>query len=287
MTGLVDPETVEVTETANGEIASAHGQPMKDDEVSLEGVLSAVEDESNPSTTDEPTGSDGADDIPEKYRGKSLRDVIEMHQNAERQMGRSSNEVGELRNIVDTFIQSQMAASQTDEDSEEFDDTEFITNPKEAVEKAVSKHPAVREAQQATAQMRIQTAMAKLQAKHPDMQDVMTDPGFVEYIKASPVRIRLYRQADQNADYEAADELISSYKERKGAVQTAANVDKAERKEAVRAASTGSSKPAAGAPTSKKVFRRADIIKLMQTDPQRYEALQPEIMAAYAEGRVR
>jgi hypothetical protein len=38
--------------------------------------------------------------------------------------------------------------------------------------------------------------------------------------------------------------------------------------------------------TSKKKYRRADIIKLMQTDPSRYEALQDEIMKAYSEGRV-
>ena len=37
----------------------------------------------------------------------------------------------------------------------------------------------------------------------------------------------------------------------------------------------------------RKTYRRADIIKLMQTDPDRYMALQPEIMAAYAEGRVK
>jgi hypothetical protein len=38
---------------------------------------------------------------------------------------------------------------------------------------------------------------------------------------------------------------------------------------------------------SKKIYRRADIIKLMQTDPDKYDSMQPEIMAAYSEGRVR
>ena len=36
-----------------------------------------------------------------------------------------------------------------------------------------------------------------------------------------------------------------------------------------------------------KVYRRADIIKLMKNDPDRYQALADEIMAAYAEGRVK
>jgi hypothetical protein len=37
----------------------------------------------------------------------------------------------------------------------------------------------------------------------------------------------------------------------------------------------------------KKIYRRADIIKLMNSDPERYQALSPEILAAYAEGRVK
>jgi hypothetical protein len=39
--------------------------------------------------------------------------------------------------------------------------------------------------------------------------------------------------------------------------------------------------------SSKKIYRRADLIQLKLRDPDRYEQLQPEIMAAYAEGRVR
>jgi hypothetical protein len=38
---------------------------------------------------------------------------------------------------------------------------------------------------------------------------------------------------------------------------------------------------------SKKIYRRADLIKLKMTDPDRYMALQDEIMAAYAENRVK
>ncbi len=34
--------------------------------------------------------------------------------------------------------------------------------------------------------------------------------------------------------------------------------------------------------SSKRVYRRADLIRLKMTDPARYDALQPEIMAAYA-----
>ena len=54
----------------------------------------------------------------------------------------------------------------------------------------------------------------------------------------------------------------------------------------MKAASTGNTKGSSEAP-SRKIYRRADIIKLMQTDPDRYQQLAPEIRQAYSEGRVR
>ena len=51
-------------------------------------------------------------------------------------------------------------------------------------------------------------------------------------------------------------------------------------------ASTGNTKGSAEAP-SRKIYRRADIIKLMQTDPDRYMALAEEIRRAYSENSVR
>jgi hypothetical protein len=69
-------------------------------------------------------------------------------------------------------------------------------------------------------------------------------------------------------------------------VSETAKVQKEDRQRQLKAASTGSASGSTEAP-SRKIYRRADIIKLMQTDPKRYTQLQPEIMAAYAEGRVK
>ena len=44
------------------------------------------------------------DDIPDKYRNKDPKDIIAMHQNAEKLLGKQSQEVGELRKVVDDFI---------------------------------------------------------------------------------------------------------------------------------------------------------------------------------------
>ena len=60
----------------------------------------------------------------------------------------------------------------------------------------------------------------------------------------------------------------------------------AARKSAIKSANTGNARGTAEG-SRKKVYRRADIIKLMRTDPERYQSLSDEIMKAYQEGRVR
>ena len=44
--------------------------------------------------------------LPDKYQGKSLEEVVQMHQEAEKLLGRQSSEVGELRKVVDDYISS-------------------------------------------------------------------------------------------------------------------------------------------------------------------------------------
>ncbi len=40
---------------------------------------------------------------------KSLKDIVSMHQEAEKLIGRQGSEVGELRRVVDDFIKTQTA----------------------------------------------------------------------------------------------------------------------------------------------------------------------------------
>ena len=128
--------------------------------------------------------------------------------------------------------------------------------------------------------------MSRLQQKHPDMRTVLEDPKFAEWVGASQVRQAMFVEADQRYNTELADELISLYKERAGVAKQAQEVERVARKQTVKAASTGST-TSAPAGTGKRIYRRADIIKLMKNDPDRYDALSNEIMRAYQEGRVR
>ena len=224
-------------------------------------------------------------DIPEKYQGKSVEDLVQMHQELEKFSGKQSTEVGELRKLVDNHIQTQLNTQPAPQQQQEQDDTDFFVDPQTAVNKAIDNHPKIKEAEAYTRQYKQQATLAQLKSTHPDMEQVLQDPRFVEWIKGSKVRTQLFVQADQGYDYDAADELFSLWKERNQVVQQTAQAEKTARKSAVKSATTGNARGTAG--SRRKVYRRADIIKLMKTDPERYNALSDEILQAYAEGRVR
>jgi len=225
------------------------------------------------------------EEIPDKYKGKSTAEIVRMHQEAEKLLGRQSSEVGELRSVVDNYIQTQLDTN-TPATQEPEEDIDFFSDPDKAVERAIKNHPSIKAAEAQTQQYKQQTAQSHLQQRHPDMQEILQDGKFVEWIKGSKIRTQLFAQADTQYDYEAADELFTTWKERQQVVgQTVAN-EKASRKTAVKNASAGNAK-GSGEAASRKVYRRSDIIKLMQTDPDRYLSLSDEIMQAYQEGRVR
>jgi len=52
------------------------------------------------------------DSVPEKYRGKSAKEIAQMHMEAEKLIGRQGSEVGELRRVVDDFIKTQALSKQ-------------------------------------------------------------------------------------------------------------------------------------------------------------------------------
>lgn len=257
-------------------------EPLQEDE-----EYSSVEDEQEQSTLEEEAEPENTDeeDIPEKYKNKSVKDIVRMHQEAERAIGKQGSEVGELRRIVDDFVQAQ-TVSQKQQAPEVEEEVDFFTDPDKAIASAISKHPKVREAEQLSAQMKKAEALANLKSAHPDFTEVVNDGSFSEWINKSKVRQELFSRADRSYDFDAANELLSTWKERTQVVNQSKEVEKVQRKQAVKAASTGSSK-GSGETASKKTYRRADIIELMRTNPDRYQALSDEIMAAYAEGRVK
>ena len=242
-----------------------------------------IEEAPEPTLEDTPEPEVEEDDIPDKYRGKDIKDIVQMHQEAEKLLGRQSSEVGELRRIVDDFVKSQINANSPQEEDEEPD---FFNEPDKAIAKAIENHPTIKAAQETSMAMRQQQILSQLQTTHPDFVDIVSDEQFQQWKDGSKVRQELYERADKQFEFEAANELLTLWKERQGMVAETAKVQEQDRKRQLKAASTGNTSGSTEAP-SRKIYRRADIIKLMQTDPKRYNQLSDEIMAAYAEGRVK
>ena len=228
------------------------------------------------------------DDLPEKYRGKSASEIATMHRELEQRLGQQSQEVGDLRKAFDEMVKQSIAAQQTQSAPEqEADEIDFFTEPQAAVQKAIENHPMLKQSQAVAAEMAKSQALAQLQAAHPDMKEILTDAGFKDWIGKSQVRQELFERADKAYDFAAADELMTLYKERRGIVEQTAKVEKVAQQNEIKKASTGSARSNPDSAKTRKVYRRRDIIELMNRDPKRYEALQPEIMKAYAEGRVK
>ena len=229
-------------------------------------------------------------EVPEKYQGKSVEDLVQMHQELEKFSGKQSTEVGELRKVVDDYIHTQLSTQQAPQQQQQQDDNDddvdFFVDPKTAVSRAIDNHPKIKEAQAYTQQYKQQATLAQLKSSHPEMEQILQDPKFAEWIKGSKVRTQLFVQADQAYDYDAAHELFSLWKERNQVVQQTAQAEKEARKSQVKSANTGNARGTAEG-SRRKVYRRADIIKLMRTDPERYQSMSDELLKAYSEGRVR
>src|SRR4030066_50064 len=97
--------------------------------------------------------------VPEKYRGKSVEDIVRMHQEAEKLIGKQAQEVGEVRRLADELLRSQLAKPVEKEKPQEVD---FFENPQEAIRQAVENNPRVLAAEQYALQAQRGQAMQKL-----------------------------------------------------------------------------------------------------------------------------
>lgn len=222
-------------------------------------------------------------ELPEKYREKSLDEIVKMHQEAEKLIGKQAQEVGEVRKLADELIKQNLGSRQ--QTRQEEPEVDFFENPQQAVQRTVDNHPDILAARQVTQEMRRAQIQQRLAQEHPDFGDIAKDQDFANWVKSSPIRIKIFEQADSGYDFDSANELLSTYKQLRSVKQKQTSDDgEVTRKQNLKA--VGVDVGGSGEST-KKVYRRADLIRLKMQDPNRYDALSDEIMQAYQEGRVR
>lgn len=225
------------------------------------------------------------DDIPEEFKGKSVAELARIAQHARKEMGRQGNELGEIRKLADELIKSQLK-KQPEPDAEK--EVDFFENPQEAIRRAVETNPRVLQAEQYAMQAQRAQAKALFDRLHPDAGEIVSGQDFAEYVNKSKVRQELWQKAVAY-DVEAGHELLSTFKELKAvkAQQMLSQVSDAEKTARTKTMQAAAVDVGGSGESSKKIYRRSDLIRLNMRDPAKYEDMSGEIMKAYAEGRVR
>jgi len=219
-------------------------------------------------------------DLPHQFRGKGIKEIADYAAATERSLSRQGQELGEVRRLADELLKAQLVPKEVNQPTE----IDFFENPQEAIRREIDNNPRVIASENHYKEMQKAEAKSMLLQRHPDVGAIMQDPQFAQWVNGSKVRTILFQHAE-NYDMDAAEELLSTFKQLRSVQQKqTVEVDNTARNAALRSASvdTGGS-----GEISKKVYRRADLIRLKIREPQRYEAMSDEIMRAYSEGRIR
>lgn len=258
----------------------------------FEGLSEEEEVEDEGTTTEEAATSTDEDKpvIPEKFKDKSIPEIIEIYQNLEKEYGRRNNEVGQLRQLTDKLLELERTTEESTEDEEAVIDSEsLLDNPSEAINKAIENNPTLKAIREKLENHDRVAAQHGFESAHPDWKEVMASPEFSEWIKKSPLRHKMFVEADKNYDYATGAALVSEYKELHPA-QTSTDTDagsneQEELEETARQLAT-ENKSKSGKQT-KLIFSRAQIIDMRVNNPAKYERMKGIFQKAYAEGRVR
>jgi hypothetical protein len=236
-------------------------------------------------------------EIPEKYAGKSMSEVIKMQQEAENLMNKQSNTLGETKaelkqqkELIKALLDAQNNATQTTPNIDESVDFEqdFYSDPADAVNKAIENHPELIEARQERKIQQQQHQVGVLEKAYPDWQEKVATKEFQDWVGSSEIRTEMFKKADSEYRPDYAIELFDMY-DKVNMIDKTKEVQQqetAKRDKALKATST-ETRSTSDSIGGKKVYRRADLINLQVTDPSRYASLADEIQSAYAEGRVK
>jgi hypothetical protein len=232
-------------------------------------------------------------DIPDKYRGKSLKDIISMHQNAESRLGVMANDLGTQRKLTDRLLDLKRETDLGNNSATEkvqIKSDELLENPTEALDRYLAPHE--QRNQQRLDLLERQLAAQAFVTKHQDFQSYTNNSEFKEWVQQSPTRARA-AQAAANGDWSAADDLLTEYKEGRKAPHKPQQDDTdsggTANLEGARRASLESSSQSSSGAQKGKIYTRASLMRLRIEKPETYysEDMQEEILRAYAEKRVK
>ena len=235
-----------------------------------------------------------ATDVPEKYKGKSVFDLIDMHRNAEKVISRQGQEVSELRRLSDSILglkQENAKAPETPPTPVTAD--EVFTDPNTAIEKVLRSSDVTKKTENLAERLdslERGIGQKEFESRHPSFMKDVNDEQFLEWVQSNRARRDLLAKLHYQYDFSAGNDLWDMWEEQR----TSQKPGKPDKSDVIRAAKTVKSGPADT--SSKPVYSRAKLLSLQEramkgdqearlkwNDP----AFQSEYLSAYAEGRIR
>lgn len=235
----------------------------------------------------------------DKYAGKSPEELIEMHRNAERVIGRQSQEIGTLRRVSDQILDLKKPTTETkkEEPRQPVTVDQLLNDPEKALHSAVNSSEAAtlaKSADERVSRLEASITQERFVSKHKNFQQDLEDPSFKEWVAKNPVRVGLGNAAAQNADWKAAEALWDLWEEHKDLTKPAGKQTQTTQG-AKPVPKTVKGSPSEGVP-AEATYSRAKLmelrIKVQQgdaaanarwSDPE----FQRRMHQAYADGRVR
>lgn len=243
--------------------------------------------------TEQPATPD--EDIPEKFKGKSVKEIVDSYKQLESQYGRMANDLGQQRHLTDRLLNlkrendlSANGGTPRKVEIPQIKATDLADNPSQAIDQVVQARLAAKEQEQqmTAAELARQAAAQRLVADHPDYQNYVNNQEFMTWVQGSALRRSAASRA-QAGDFDEGNALLTEFKEHKKAVSRQTEESNLE---GARKASLESGSRGAGAEKGQgKTYRRADLLELQMTNPDKYysDDFQRVILKAYAEGRVK
>lgn len=237
-----------------------------------------IEEVAEPVTEETPV-AEAQPEVKSRFDDWDKDTAVQNYQELEKLNSRHAQELGSLRQQVAALKPQEV------QQTEDIDVDSLLDNPQEAVNKSISQNPEVKQLRETLARLQQTEAVTQIKSMHPDFMDIINTPEYQNWVMDSPVRQDLHYRAN-NYDINSANELLTNFKERQQFTKTTQVKEEAEgkRKEALAAAS---SEGASSGSTASKIYRQADLVRLNINDPEKYDAMLPEISLAYAEGRVK
>lgn len=231
--------------------------------------------------------------IPEKYAGKTVDDLIKMHQNAEKVISRQGQEVSIVRRLADDILGRQKPETQKTEVTRKPITMEaLLNNPDQAITDAVNGSDVGRRAEAAearTATLEATIAEQSFIAKHKDFVSDINDQDFLAWVNKNPLRQALANETAKK-NFQAASNLWDLWDEHKELTSSIEKVAPATKK----VPTTVKSSPIEN--KGKTIYSSAKLMELRMKVQDGHEPsvmrwknqeFQNNLIQAYAEGRVK